>query len=661
MKVSYVLIILFVTIALFLVKGVFGFLFVRNFAGMDLVGNYAFTWLMHTLLAEGRITGWTNVWFAGMPAFRFYPPLFFIITAGLNYLTFGLLSLSMAYKIVVFSSLFFFPLVVYFSFRRMGFKGDESFFISLWSLAFLFLNGIYSGINQTLNFGLVAQMFALNLYFVFLGEMFHLRNLNNFKWEYYLLPSLLLSLTILSHFYVGILAVISLLVIALISFSLKQIKLVSTVTLIGFLLSSFWWLPVLSRMYLVPTFYWNPVNIGNYSLLFMFFSLFFFVKLKFSEKTKVFFVLLFFLLLFLGIKGLPFKQLQYDRFFSLLFVCGFVLAGVGSYNFLKYFKIRDAKVKYVLFSSLILLIIFLQPLTKSWESDLEINSLLQWLKNNSDSQRILVESDAALLKDYEVLDSVIPIETGNPVMNNIHVDSLNGPYLLALTNSISTKSTPNPLCSICQFKITDNDLIKNHLTRFAIKYVISSNDNTKTKLEEFLQKRYEDDKFTVFENSEAHEYYEVLQYKPVLVITDYNKGKYSWKNFTNAVFLEKDLVDVTFVYSSDMVEGDFSAVILLKNIDIKTQLPIYRPTHNMAELVEELKKIKLEKHLEKAKVTDFEFSDNKISFFVDSKEKVPVLIKFTYFPFWKSHEKVYLANPFLMLVFAKGEVILEYN
>ena len=56
-------------------------------------------------------------------------------------------------------------------------------------------------------------------------------------------------------------------------------------------------------------------------------------------------------------------------------------------------------------------------------------------------------------------------------------------------------------------------------------------------------------------------------------------------------------------------------------------------------------------------ISNFQFTNDRIEFNINSTEEVPVLLKFSYFPAWD----VYLANPSLMLVFAKGHTKITYQ
>jgi hypothetical protein len=68
---AYLIALSAMTLLLFAVKGIFSFLFVKNLAGTDLIGNYSLVWLMNGFMKGFSLSGWTNMWFAGMPAMIF--------------------------------------------------------------------------------------------------------------------------------------------------------------------------------------------------------------------------------------------------------------------------------------------------------------------------------------------------------------------------------------------------------------------------------------------------------------------------------------------------------------------------------------------------------------------------------------------------------------
>jgi len=671
---KYYVIILIVILLIFYAKGLFDFLLTENLAGLDLIGNYSFVWLMHKFLGSFSINGWTNLWFAGMPAFTFYPPLFFVVTSILNYISLGFLSLEMSYKLVIFGSLLLLPLPIYYSTQKMKFKRIESFFIVIWSLSFLFLNGIYSATHQTLNFGLVAQMFALDLFIIFIGQLFasfyqtSSKNLffKGFK------PGVLLALVILSHVYVGVLAMISLLLFLIVNLSKKTLKYILFIGVIGFLFSVLWLIPALLNINFLETYGWNPMDVVQFPILLIFFSLFLFLGLKKKDKNKLFLILMFLVIFFIGTRGLPFSRIQYDRFFFFSFLFGSILAGIGCsslYNFCskKFFRKSKSPLKTVIIIVLLLPLIFLvikTPIKKQWETDLEIDELNEWIKENIQDGRILVENDRTLGSAYYTLMERIPIETGKPVLNELHVDSsISSPYTLALQYGISDKPKKIPVCTLCHENISkDKELILSQMKRFNVKYVIANSKSGIQFLDDFLISKNEIDQFYVFETPIDESYLEIPKYKPVLVISDLNQ----WKEFSEFVFMKKNLQDLVFIQSEKIPKEleEFGVIISLKDEDVEgNETLIYKPEKNesLEDFIERVEEKLFVKGKYKTKITKFNFTDGRIQFHVNCTEKIPILVKFSYFPNFLSDERIYLANPTLMLVFGKGDVEIKYT
>lgn len=71
-------------------------------------------WLMaEHMIPSGRLTGWSNMAFAGYPAGVYYPILGDVLVAGFRYLTLGLLTWERTYAIAFLFLLVAMPLVVY--------------------------------------------------------------------------------------------------------------------------------------------------------------------------------------------------------------------------------------------------------------------------------------------------------------------------------------------------------------------------------------------------------------------------------------------------------------------------------------------------------------------------------------------------------------------
>jgi len=666
MSKKYPITIFTLTFIIFWIKDIFDFISTSNLAGLDLIGNYSLVWLMHNFLSSFSITGWTNLWFCGMPVFVFYPPLFFIVSSVLSYVSFGLLSILMSYKILIISCLLFLPLIMYYCSKNMGFNELESFFISLWILSYLFIHGIFSGINQTLNFGLITQMFGLNLLGVFMGELFRIHDFFNMRRTFTL--GVLMGLVILSHVFIGIISFICLFVFLVLNFGKNVVKAVIIIGLIAFSFSSPWWMSMLFNVTFLETYGWNPMKLSQFSLVLMFFSLF--VFLNFKTQNKFFLTMLFLIVLYMGVMGLPF-ELQYDRFFAYSFFFGSILAGIGSYTLYEFVskKITKTHVRNAILIVLIIvpiILILTAHVEKGWKSKLEIDELMSYIKENLGEGRILIESDKKLGNDYRTLMERIPIETGKPVLNQLHIDSVSGPYTLALQSYVSSHPKQNPICKMCGSIISESkELILEQMEKFNVKYVISTNKKSKNFLDDFLIFKENIGEFYVFEVPIDETYYEIPQYKPIIVISDFKGSEYSWKKLSELVFVDKNLQNLTFVWSPtmDVNYENFGAVIKLKDVRIRGNISVYEPTEGerMEDFMNRIKGELFIKNEVKAAVENFNFNNEKIQFKVKSKDEVPILLKFSYFPNWDSSKKIYLANPSLMLVYAKGDVALEYE
>ncbi len=634
----YGVMIFLITLSLFLYKGIFNFLSVESMAGHDLIGNYAFAWLMNGFMKDLSFSGWSNLWFAGFPAFYFYPPLFFISVNVLNIVTLDLIPLQMSYKLLALASLFFLPLTVFHSSRRMGYKRLESFFASVFSLSFLFLNGHYSSAHQTLNFGFVAQIFALNLLMLFFGELFRLKGRKNV-----FVCGILLALAILSHPFIGILGIIGLFFVV----DKVNLKRIVAVASVGLVASAWWWIKVLANLRYMNIYTSSTIPISDFPVIFVPFIV---ASLRLERKV-LFFSGLFLVSLLLGTVNLSIVA-QPSRFFQYSLLFGALLAGLGGHRVYEFladsFFMSDAQ-KLVLISIILLALllnIVQEPFYKQWESGLDTNGLFNYIKTLGDG-RVLVESTSDM-KDYYTLMERIPMETGKPVLTELHVDSsISAPYALLLQYWVSAQPTINPVCELCRPMKVDTELIFAGLKRFNVKYVVVQSETTKNFLSGFLELRKKIDNYYVFETDYEPQYYEILSYKPIFIVSKYGQ----WKELNKKIFVDKNLVNLTFVWSEETP----------KDIGVFGQILEMGEKEEAVEFFDKMKNtVIFEKIDYNATVRDFQYSDRKISFTIDSEMETPVLLKFSYFPNWKK-ESVYMASPSLIMVHGKGKVELEFS
>lgn len=621
-------------------KDLYSFLFVKNLAGNDLIGNFAFAWIMKRFISNLSFFGWSNLWFGGFPVFEFYPPLFFIVVNLSRILSFNSISLKMSYKLCVLGTLFIFPTLLYFSFRKMNFGKIRSFFVSIFSFWFLFLNGRFSFVHRTLSSGLVTQAFALDLFVLLLPFLFGI----NEKKEI-IVSGILFGLILLSHPFVGLITAMGF--ISLLFLKRKKWREILLAALLGVTISSGFWLNLLFNLR-----WMNIYTLGTASLQSLPIVLFPFLAASVKKgKKNIFFLFLLAITLLFSLVNLSLIT-QPVRFFifSLFFIS--ILSGLGAFRVFYFIKERFLEGSTQTF---VLLLLILAPLLFSvymtssshlWERNLEADEILRYIENDLGEGRILVRRG---LYGKSILSEIIPINTGKGVLNELHVDSsVSAPYTLALQHWISGIHKINPVCDLCkQKRVKNTSTIVNSMKKFNVKYIVSYTG--KGSLSNFGKFKEKVGKFHVFETPFQSKYYSIPKYKPVLVISSLK----DWKKLNKKIFMDPELSNLVFIWkgrSGVQQMNKYSKIF--KMGENETVENLYRRIKKNLSL----KKIEVE-----AKIKDFSYTNKRISFKVDSNKKVPVLLKFSYYPKWRGRTEIYMANPSLMLVYGKGKMELSYS
>jgi len=191
------------------------------------------------------MTGWNPYFFGGFPQGVFYPPLFHYLVA---FLSFGI-TLTVAFKVVVAASILSIPLSSYCFFRAQDFSSRLASTACTGVLAIISLPIVYSAGNNsiggtlysTLNIGLVANAFALPLFFLygaFLAREYKARKI--------IIPSLIFSSIVLSHTLTAIAAASWLVVFALFKVRNRaDLQVIAKHIGLSFLLTCFWVIPFL--------------------------------------------------------------------------------------------------------------------------------------------------------------------------------------------------------------------------------------------------------------------------------------------------------------------------------------------------------------------------------------------------------------------------------
>lgn len=165
-------------------------LYNANLPANDSTSHLFKSWLIRYELDNfGKVFDWNQFWYAGSPAFRFYPPLAYFAVAGLSYLiplpiyTVYKLSIVLSYLLLAFST--------YYLARTLKFSKILSAVISALTVTSPLVA------SATGAFGWIPTMFAFS--FLPLALAFVIKSFETHKLREIVIASLLTSIIILTH------------------------------------------------------------------------------------------------------------------------------------------------------------------------------------------------------------------------------------------------------------------------------------------------------------------------------------------------------------------------------------------------------------------------------------------------------------------------------
>lgn len=587
------ILILVSTSALFSIKGVFSFLTVENFAGRDLVSNYAFTHLMKQNIVSGEIFSWINQWLLGFPSFELYPPVFFMTTSLLDIVTGQILGLQFWFKILVFLPLFLLPLTTYLVFNQL-FRKYKAFFAGIYILLFLFVYTPISQIYQVLSVGLVAQGFSFFLLIISIGFM--IRE----EIEYKLVSGIFLGLVSLSHPFVGVIGFIfsgSLLI------TTKNYHNLIPASLAGLIFAP-WLLNAINLLSYTSSFTFQPAKTG----IFLYILLPLIILGGFQDKKTKGFLITFFSLLVISTIELPFIT-QELRFYTYSIGIGSILAGFGAFEIFDYLSNEINIDKRLIGLFLIIPVIGLSlqaDLPNTWGLESELEPVYQNLSER-EKGRILVETSNSSIFDSFVLQAKIPVETKHWAVNDVHMDSsTSANYILTLESWLSKNAVENPICRTCESKVSQ-PIIKNRLNDLGIKYILARTPESKELLNNFTSAQGKYGEYWLFENTKEDKLVVPLENKPITLIGNYDK----WRKVNNLLFVTK--------FSNEIIwSRNEKATNNRTQINMKDKTP--------EEIVREIKEMDTES-IDEGNIS-YKIKDGKVSI----NSSVPSRVKLSYFP-----------------------------
>jgi hypothetical protein len=210
--------------------------------------------LQESLLPSGRLLGWSNAWYAGIPVLYFYFPLPAIVTVLLDVL----LPYGVAFKLVAAAGLVAFPISVYFFVRGLGFDRAVSGIATATGSMYLFMESfsIFGGNVKSTMAGEFSFSWALAVALFYLGTV--VRDTREGR-GFTPTAGILLGLTAVTHIVVTMVVVVVSLPLLV---RRRGPYTLVTSWAVGFAVSAFWAIPMAVRVFqgMPISMNWDPVR-----------------------------------------------------------------------------------------------------------------------------------------------------------------------------------------------------------------------------------------------------------------------------------------------------------------------------------------------------------------------------------------------------------------
>ncbi|MFB6088624.1 MAG: 6-pyruvoyl-tetrahydropterin synthase-related protein, partial [Candidatus Aenigmatarchaeota archaeon] len=603
---------------------------------------YPAKYLMGSLIPNGKITGWSQGWYAGFPIFQFYFPLPFLLMVILA----NVVAFPISFKIITAAGIFLLPLCSYFLFKFLKYRFPIPISSSILSLSFLFMeaNSMWGGNIPSTLAGEFAFSISLSLSILFLGSLY--RGIEERK--YWMLNGILFALVVLSHSITAMVIFFTTIFFLLERNRKYNLKYLLKTYLISLLLISFWFLPLIANIG------YTTEYAGNWSVE---------IQEIFPLMISIFFPLSVMGTLY-GIKNMD-KRISYLIFFLLVALSFFLLGentGVINIRFLPFIQLMlvlMASTSLLLLKRFeltellpIILLIFVLlwvnsnvnfiPTWIEWNYEgfqnkelwNEYSSVNNFLKGNENDPRVVYEHSekhdkAGTPRAYESL----PLFSGRSTLEGLYMQSsITSPFIFYIQSEISKEqSCPFYRKYSCTF--TDIENSAEHLKMFNVKNFIAVSDRVKEELR--ASKEYELKKtFGIYQIHElktnSNKYVHVPEYRPVKIGGDWKKVFYKW-------FQNESLLDIPLV-SSHRIGNELEGIPETDNFE---GIPKTRIKDNCS--------IK-----ENITQETIEFETNCID--------KPHIIRISYYPNWQVEgaDNVYLVSPSFMLVYPNQEHVKLY-
>ncbi|MFH1106162.1 MAG: 6-pyruvoyl-tetrahydropterin synthase-related protein [Candidatus Aenigmatarchaeota archaeon] len=597
--------------------------------------NYLVNYMKNYLIPHGKVIGWSPDWYAGFPIFQFYFFLPYLMAALLSFA----MPLNIAFKIITVLGTFLLPAAAFLCMKAMRFKFPVPILAAAFTLPFLFMeaNSMWGGNIPSTLAGEFSYSLSMAVMVVFIGFVY--RGVETKKYIH--INSVLFLLVGLTHIYTTIAAAVSSLFFLIEGDRkriLKNVKYLSKVYILAFLLLGLWMVPVLFNLGYRTKFDYSWGISGIKEVLpdilipFLLLSLFGVYKAVKNRERGIIYILFLCIASLLLYTTAVFAGLTDIRFIPFVQFFPMLIAAYGFDELTKRIGMKKILVFIALFSVLFWVnihVTFIESWIKwnyegfepkaAWGQFKGINDYLASLPYG----RVVHEFSSSHNKfGTPRAFEDIPLFSGKPVLEGLNIESaVTSPFVFWIQSEISE----TPTCPLPRMRCSFFD-VKNataHLKLFNVKYIVATSEKLKRRLvnntDFVFLKAFEE--IEVYELNYAQSYVEALKYWPVShTMEGWKELSLEW--FKNADGLE---VPIVFVGSED------------EKSRFDSSYAPGTPVENNCSIQEKI-------------------SNEEIRIATNCIGK-PLLVKVPYFPSWKVEgaEKTYLASPAFMIVVPNEE------
>jgi len=588
----------------------------------DMAGHLFASWFVKNMTFP-NYTGWNPFFYAGYPQNTFYPPLYHYLTALISFLV----GLPLALKLVNVGSVLVLPLSFYYFARKIKLSASESAVATLLMMLPIVTLPIHSGGTLYSSFfvGLGANALSLPILFFYLGKLADELDLRNL-----MVSSLLLSLIILSHFITGVMAVAMAAIFLLYRNKIESFLFTLAHFVITFLLCGFWLVPFFAYINYYGGTYLNISMGGFISLPILLVAMLgFSLALMEDDKrlTGAFLVAMVFsfLLYFVDFQDykLPFHSYRF-LIYPLIMVMIFPIKML--------FNRQTNRTKTIVLAVFILAMLIYTGKILFPRDALEaarfytcqpVNINYNQLNIGKVAGRVAIYN-GDILPHVHDLRAFVTMASRCEALKGLFVESaINGPFILSLHYNTVRGGFVWGADTIpmekAQYLTFNPNVLQKNLDLFNVNNLLVNYEIKGLPLEKRVKVEKKKPDYYLYKIGSSKKI-ELLKYPPAAVEADWVATIRNW-------FCWED-----------------------RKILVRAPLPF----NSAASPNDRLTVLKQSPGGDYYKVQ------------VEAKEAVPILFKVSYFPRWKAYVNgkeapIFVASPYLMLVYGKGTVELKYG